>query len=59
VTDLHKLNRRGRLNPSPAHQIQLLESVKDNLDCIFLHLRVAVHLLLPARGELHTAESAV
>jgi hypothetical protein len=28
-----------------------LELVKDDLDCVFLHLRVAANFLLPLRGE--------
>jgi hypothetical protein len=42
VTGLYQLNRRDRSKASWAHQVRLLESVNDNLDCIFLHFRAVV-----------------
>jgi hypothetical protein len=50
VVGLYHLNRQGRLHPPTVpHQVQLLDSVRDSLDCTFLHVRVAVHLLVPPR----------
>jgi hypothetical protein len=50
VVGLYRLNRQGRLHPPTVpHQVQLLDSVRDSLDCTFLHVRVAVHLLVPPR----------
>jgi hypothetical protein len=52
IAGLYRLNSRGRLDPLLPHQVALLESIKDDLDCVFLHLRVAPTLLLPPRGEV-------
>jgi hypothetical protein len=43
---LYLLNRHDPSNPSPAHQVPLLASVSDSLDCIYLQFREhAGHLL--------------
>jgi hypothetical protein len=52
IAGLYRLNSRGRLDPLLPHQVALLESIKDDLDCVFLHLRVAPTLLLPPRAEV-------
>jgi hypothetical protein len=48
---LYQLNRRDRSNPSWAHQVRLLESVNDNLDCIFLHVRTVACVILVGDGR--------
>jgi hypothetical protein len=36
---LYHLNRQGRSDPSPGHQVNRLASMSVNLDCISLHFR--------------------
>jgi hypothetical protein len=45
-TGLYRMNRRGRADPSPGHQVNLLASVSDNLDCLHLQYREFGFLLL-------------
>jgi hypothetical protein len=46
VVDMYRMNCRGRANPSAAHQVRLLASVQDNLDCVYLQFREFwVHVL--------------
>jgi hypothetical protein len=39
VADLYRMNCQGRSNPSAPHQVSLLASVADNLDCLYLPFR--------------------
>jgi hypothetical protein len=48
---LYQLNRRDRSNPSRAHQVRLLESVNDNLDCIFLQFRAVACVIFTGDGR--------
>jgi hypothetical protein len=46
LVDMYRMNCRGRANPSAAHQVRLLASVQDNLDCVYLQFREFwVHVL--------------
>jgi hypothetical protein len=50
VMGLYRMNRQGRSNPSPRHQVRLLASVSDDLDCFFRQFReiAAAHLVFPS-----------
>jgi hypothetical protein len=45
VSGVYSMNKAGRsasrpgTSASPVHQVRILETTKDNLDCLFLHLR--------------------
>jgi hypothetical protein len=50
VMGLYRMNRQGRSNPSPRHQVRLLASVSDDLGCVYRQFReiAAAHLVFPS-----------
>jgi hypothetical protein len=57
VVNLYRMNKLGRSDPSPHHQIRLLALGCDELDCLYLQVREfgAVHLIANDRSDTTTA----
>jgi hypothetical protein len=57
VVNLYRMNKLGRSDPSPHHQIRLLALGCDDLDCLYLQVREfgAVHLIANDRSDTTTA----